>query len=87
MLSVNGAPKWFQSSPEARRAFCPDCGSNLFWDGGGDRVSIMMGTLDGPTGIALEGHIFCAYKGDWFEIVDGLPQYPEDDAVMTTQVS
>ena len=29
--------KWFRSSPEARRGFCQDCGSVLFWKQDGSR--------------------------------------------------
>ena len=66
---------WFEATPQARRGFCRRCGVHLFWrEFGSDRVSILMGCLDEPTGIRLERHIFIAEKGDHYEIVDGLPQ-------------
>jgi len=49
-------------------------------------MSIMAGTLNGPTGLALAGHIFCADKGDYYQIADGVPQAEQDDPNMTTQV-
>ncbi len=70
-VTVTGEVRWFASSARARRGFCPSCGSNLFWDGGGERLSIGAGTLDGPTGLRLAGHIFCADKGDWYDIPEG----------------
>lgn len=85
-ISVTGEVRWFQSSPQARRGFCPTCGSNLFWDGPGAHLSIMAGVLEAPTGLSLAGHIFCADKGDYYEIKDGLPQAAQDDPVLTTQV-
>ena len=85
-VAIHGEVTWFRSSPEARRGFCGICGANLFWDGPGTHLSIMAGTLDAPTGLRLAGHIFCADRGDWFELTDGLPQFPADDASMTTQV-
>ena len=85
-VTVEGEVRWFQSSESARRGFCPVCGSNLFWDGGGGNLSIMAGTLDGPTGLRLRGHIFCADKGDWFDLSDELPHYAGADDVMTTRV-
>ena len=85
-LHIEGQVTWYQSSPEARRGFCATCGSNLFWDGPGVNTSIFAGTLDGPTGLSLAGHIFCADKGDYYSIEDGLPQYANDDEYMTTQV-
>ncbi len=73
-LEIGGEVRWYRSSPEARRGFCPVCGSNLFWDGGGERISIMAGTLDRPTGLSVARHIFCADKGDYYEIRDDLPK-------------
>jgi hypothetical protein len=67
--------QWFQSSAAARRGFCGNCGSNLFWDPiGAARISIMAGTLDSPTGLTAQGHIFVADAGDYYHIADGLPQ-------------
>ena len=70
--------KWYRSSPQARRGFCADCGSALFWQReGSDQVSILAGSFDSPTGLKLERHIFCASKGDYYEITDGLTQAAE----------
>jgi len=33
-------------------------------------VSITAGTLDGSTGLKIEGHIFCADQGDYYHIPD-----------------
>lgn len=69
---------WYRSSAAARRGFCRICGSTLFWQGEGrDYVAIAAGSLDSPTGIRLEGHIFCADKGDYYEITDGEYQRPQ----------
>ena len=69
---------WYRSSATARRGFCRICGSTLFWQGEGrDYVAIAAGSLDGPTGIRLEGHIFCADKGDYYEIAGGEFQWPQ----------
>ena len=37
-----------------------------------------MGTVDEPTGLQLERHIYVDFKGDYYDIADGLPQ--EDSA-------
>jgi hypothetical protein len=64
--------RWFRSSESAERAFCHICGSTLFWQGQGkDYIAIAAGTLDGPTGLSIAGHIFCADKGDYYEIPMG----------------
>ncbi len=64
--------KWYHSSPKARRGFCGECGSTLFWKGEGrDYTAIAAGCLDGATGLKLEGHIFCDFAGDYYEIAEG----------------
>ena len=85
-VRIEGEVRWHHSSENARRGFCPICGSNLFWDGQGADLSIMAGTLDAPTGLSLAGHIYCADKGDYYEIADGLPAAPGRDPVLTAMV-
>ena len=85
-VEIFGEPRWYESSVTARRGFCGICGSNLFWDGPGENLSIFAGTLDGPTGLGLAGHIYCAHKGDYYEIADGLPKAKGRDPKLTTMV-
>ncbi|SMX31477.1 GFA family protein [Actibacterium lipolyticum] len=85
-VMIEGEVTWYASSDEARRGFCGTCGSQLFWDGPGKNLSIFAGTLDNPTGLTLAGHIFCADKGDYYDIADGTPQSEGEDPNMTTQV-
>lgn len=85
-VTVKGEVRWYQSSGTARRGFCGVCGSSLFWDGPGANLSIHAGVLDGPTGLRLAGHIYCADKGDYYGIADPLPQADQDDPALTTQV-
>jgi hypothetical protein len=71
---------WYRSSDMAERGFCGRCGGNLFWRMvNGERTSIMAGTLDAPTGLAMESHIYVADAGDYYTIADGLPTYEESD--------
>jgi len=69
--------KWYQSSEEARRGFCQECGANVFWESLDDLVSIAAGTIDEPTGLKTLRHIFVADKGDYYEIEDGLEHLPQ----------
>ena len=85
-VTVAGAVTWYRSSGTARRGFCGTCGSNLFWDGPGENLSIFAGTLDGDPGIRMAGHIYCADKGAYYEIMDGLPQAPGRVPDLTTMV-
>ncbi len=75
MLKSSASLRWYPSSATARRGFCGECGSNLFWDPVGEpRISIMAGSLNLPTGLTAQGHIFTAAAGDYYRINDGLPQ-------------
>jgi hypothetical protein len=86
-IKISGDVTWFQSSKTARRGFCGTCGSNLFWDGAGANLSIFAGSIDGETGLETVGHIYCADKGDYYEICDGQPQAAQDDVALTTMVT
>ena len=56
--------------------FCGTCGSHLFWDVASSKnVSIFSGSLDGDTDLKIACHIYCADKGDYYEIEDGVPTY------------
>lgn len=85
-VEITGRVQWYQSSETARRGFCPVCGSNLFWSGPGTHLSIFAGTLDGATGLRMAGHIYCADKGDYYTLADGLPVADQADPDLTTQV-
>ena len=67
--------KWYRSSDWAERGFCKECGASLFFKPiGKDEIEVAPGSIDGPTGTHLVGHIFVGSKGDYYELADGLPQ-------------
>ena len=70
-----------RSDRNARRGFCGECGSSLFWQPvGSERINIASGTLDRPTGLRLAGHWYTHHAGDYDELrEDGLPRDPESD--------
>jgi hypothetical protein len=58
-----------ESDAHARRGFCGECGSSLFWDApDGDTISIAAGTLDLPTGLKTVAHIYTADASDYYEL-------------------
>lgn len=67
----------FDSSAGFYRAWCPVCASVLptalpehgVADG-------PLGNLEGDLGVTPSLHMFVAAKAPWYEITDGLPQYP-----------
>ncbi len=74
-MTIKGDVRWYAASEFAKRGFCPTCGSFLFWKmPSEDKTSFSLGTIDGPTGLPLQRHIFVAHKGDYYEIADGVPQ-------------
>lgn len=86
LIEITGAVTWYQSSGTARRGFCATCGSNLFWDGAGENLSIFAGTIGDAAGIYTAGHIYVSDKGAYYEIDDGLPKAAQDDVNLTTMV-
>ncbi|MBP1846062.1 hypothetical protein J2046_004336 [Rhizobium petrolearium] len=79
-LRIQGEEKlsWYRASDMARRGFCSACGSALFWQADGvDQISIMAGAFDQPSGLVMGEHIYCADKGDFYDIPeDGVPHHP-----------
>ena len=80
VLLESGGLRWTaspESETEARRGFCGECGSSLFWDAPDrDYVAIAAGSLDGDTGLRIAAHWFTSQKGDWYELPeDGLPRH------------
>jgi hypothetical protein len=86
-LSISGEDEitWYASSEKGRRGFCKHCGSALFWRyEGADYTSIQAGSVDMPSGLTPGSHIFCADKGDFYEILDDLPKYAKSSADLLT---
>ncbi len=75
-ITKNDGLAWYKTSEIARRGFCCNCGSSLFWEPFDlDATGIIAGSLDGPTGLETIGHIFVGEKADFYEITDALPQF------------
>jgi hypothetical protein len=72
VLLEDAALRWVnspESDSQARRGFCSECGSSLFWQAGGaERISIAVGTLDRPTGLRVAGHWYTHHTGDYDEL-------------------
>jgi hypothetical protein len=64
--------RWIDSPDSdagARRGFCGECGSSLFWDAPDrDTISIAAGTLDQPTGLKTVVQIYTADAADYYEV-------------------
>jgi hypothetical protein len=80
VLTQDRGLRWIRSRGSdagARRGFCVECGSSLFWEAPGrETISIAAGTLDGPTGLRLAGHSYVSQAADYYELPDdGLPRH------------
>ncbi len=72
--------KEYAASDFAKRGFCSECGSALYWkQNDADTTSVMVGHFDNPTGLRTIGHIFVDDMGDYYTLDPELPQYPQSD--------
>lgn len=59
---------WYDSSPTIRRGFCRLCGSKLFWQRlGTGQLDVTVGSIDEPTGLKIEKHIYLPDAGDYYD--------------------
>jgi hypothetical protein len=80
LVATGSALRWIDSpcsDARARRGFCGECGSSLFWAArGADTVSIAAGTLDDASGLRLAAHWYVTQAGAYYDVPDdGLPRY------------
>lgn len=74
---IEGEVATFRSPGGAVRSFCPACGTKIAFDGSTGLLSLEAGLFDRLAGREPDLHIFAAFKGDYYEIPDGVPAYPE----------
>ena len=67
----------YQSSPNRRKCFCSNCGSQLFIRrlDKPEFTVVTLGTIDGDPRARAERHVFVGSKASWYEIADALPQF------------
>ena len=76
---------WFSASAHAKRGFCSNCGSHMFWRSTTNSdIAILAASIDDASELTVASHIFVGDKGCYYEIDDGLPQFNGyDDPVKT----
>ena len=69
----------YESSPDAYREFCRECGTHLLVHGqtGDGNLALPVGTLDGDPEVTILTHIFTSELVSWHEINDELPQHDQ----------
>ncbi len=82
------ALKGYESSPGKQRVFCSHCGSPIYSRNQAlpGVLRLRVGTLDTPLDVRPVAHIYATSKANWFEILDGLPQYEALPPPATKQV-
>jgi hypothetical protein len=73
-ITKDAGLRWYRASAAARRGFCGDCGSFLFWQPeGGDRISFAAGALEGATGLQVAESWHHEDAGDYYDPAGGPP--------------
>ncbi len=68
--------RWYTSSDWAKRGFCGECGSSLFYRmNDSDRVGIAVGSLNDTEALHIGRHIFVKDKGDYYPVPDDAPVF------------
>lgn len=75
-----GHLNWFNASEQAQRGFCSNCGSAMFWKRNSSKnMSVLVGTLDGETGLEFGQHIFTHDRGDYYKLPDDEKQHEQSN--------
>ena len=77
---TRGAPGWFQSSDEAMRGFCTDCGTPLFYKFmSTQRIAVSIGSLDRHSDVKPQVQYGIEAREPWFAELPFLPQTATGD--------
>lgn len=76
---VRGTPRVYPSSERGRRYFCQTCGTQLCFRISEDSstLDINIVTLDDPSAIIPQYHIWSSSRIPWFDTRDDLPRHPD----------
>ena len=74
---LRGELALYRSSEHVLRGFCASCGTSLSYahDRRPAELDVALATLDDPSSLAPECHIWVSHKLSWVVLGDGLPGY------------
>lgn len=77
ITSGAGLVSEYQSSPNRRKCFCSNRGSQLFIRrlDRPEHVVVTLGTIDSDPRVRPGRHVFVGSKSPWYDIADALPQF------------
>ena len=76
---LKGRPALYLSSKQYLREFCADCGTQLAFRAV-DReptLDVTIASLDDPSVVKPDKHIWCQSRIDWFDTADTLPRHAQ----------
>ncbi len=79
---LRGRPTRHQSSKFAQRGFCSTCGSTITMHEEvlRDRVQVTVGSLDEPSRVRMDDHVWTEDQISWFEVKDQLPRFRQSSS-------
>jgi len=77
-LTTHDTLRWYSVKPGLRRGFCAACGTSLTYrsDDRPTEIDVTLGTLDEPTRLAPQMHVWVEDKLTWVRLAAALPQWP-----------
>lgn len=74
---VSGTPCRYESRPKVTRQFCGKCGTQLTYQHADepDTIDVTACSLDDPSEISPEDHVWADRMVPWLKTADGLPRY------------
>jgi hypothetical protein len=87
LVWTRGAPKRFQSSNEARRGFCTDCGTPLTFELGAESIDIAIGAFDDATTIAPVIQLATEARLPSFDRLHQLPVLADPDGRIAARLA
>jgi hypothetical protein len=79
VVFTKGSPSVYASSAEARRGFCPRCGTQISFTAEyiPGLIDIAVGSLDRPETVAPVLHYWDSQRLPWVRFADDLPRHAE----------
>ena len=76
---TRGAPSIFQSSAHSQREFCGACGTQIAFrqSQSAKTIDVTLASLEDPSQVLPQYHIWQQSKIAWFETADSLPRYKD----------
>ena len=76
---TKGDPDIYSSSSHGNREFCALCGTQIAYRDTefAETVDTNVGSLDDPSLVTPEYHIWCQSRVSWFETADSLPEHQQ----------